>query len=71
MEDNKMRLVEARVKRRKTQWDLKKMAGINQTKVSLIERGYVTPTETEKAAIAEALGFNVDDIQWSSEEAAH
>ena len=63
-----MNLVEARIRKRKTQWDLRKITGINQTKVSLIENGYVEPTEKEKVMIAEALGFNVGEIEWPSGE---
>jgi DNA-binding XRE family transcriptional regulator len=63
-----MDLIEARVRRRKTQWDIRKETGIHQSKVSLIERGYVVPSEKEKAMIAEVLGFKINDICWSSEE---
>jgi len=59
-----MNLFEARAKKRKTQWDLRKETGIHQSKISLIEHGYVEPSETEKIAIANALGFRVDEIDW-------
>ena len=59
-----MNLYEARAKKRQTQWDLKKKTGINQTKISLIERGYVAATEGEKESIARALGFNAQEIDW-------
>jgi len=36
-----MDLVEAKVKKRKTQWDIRKQTGIHQSKIGLIERGYV------------------------------
>ncbi|MCF8051569.1 MAG: helix-turn-helix transcriptional regulator [Desulfobacterales bacterium] len=65
-----MNLREARMKRQVTQWDLRLRAGINQSKVSLIERGYVQPSEEEKAAIAKALGLRVDEIEWAQAEAA-
>lgn len=64
-----MDLFEARVRRRKTQWDIRKETGIHQSKVSLIERGYIIPSEKEKAMIAKVLDFNVSEIQWSPEEA--
>ena len=64
-----MDLVTARVAKRKTQWDLRLDTGINQSKISLIENGYVEPNEHEKVAIAKALGVQVDDIQWSPETA--
>lgn len=59
-----MKLFEARARRRKTQWDLRKQTGIHQSKISLIERGYVEPSPDEKTMIAAALGFKVSDIQW-------
>ena len=57
-----MNLNEARARKRFTQWDIRKATGIHQTKVSLIERGYVEPSEAEKAAIAGALGVDVNEI---------
>jgi len=61
-----MNLFEARAKKRKTQWDLREETGIHQSKISLIEHGYVEPLEQEKRAIARALGFGVHEIDWSS-----
>ncbi len=49
---------------RKTQWDLKVLTGIHQSKLSLIERGYIEPTKREKALIAKALGFSANEIDW-------
>ncbi len=60
-----MRLPEARARHRVTQWDLKMKTGIHQSRVSLIERGYIDPSPDEKAKIAEALGLGVSDIQWN------
>jgi len=62
-----MHLFEARAKQRKTQWDLRKLTGIHQSKISLIEVGHVQPSDKEKLAIAKALGLGVDDIQWPAE----
>lgn len=59
-----MDLVEARVKNRMTQWALRNLTGIHQTKISLFERGYLVPTELEQEKIASALGFTVDEINW-------
>ena len=59
-----MDLVEARARKRVTQWDIRNRTGICQTKISLIERGHVTPSDEEKALIAKTLGFHVDDIDW-------
>lgn len=66
-----MDLTTARAMKRKTQWDLKLATGINQSKISLIETGYVEPTGEEKSALAEALGFEVSEIEWVVEEALH
>lgn len=61
-----MDLVEARARRRKTQWDLRRTTGIHQSKISLIERGYVDASEEEKEKIAAALEFGVAEINWDS-----
>lgn len=60
-----MRLFEARARKRRTQWDLRLITGINQSKISLIERGYICPTEKEKNEIAKALDFDVNEIEWT------
>lgn len=60
-----MHLVEARAKHRVTQWDINKKTGIHQSKISLIERGYVVPSEEERQKIAIALGIRETDIEWS------
>ena len=62
-----MDLVTARAKKRKTQWDLRMATGINQSKISLIEHGYIIPSNREKAKIAEALGVKVNEIEWPSD----
>lgn len=62
-----MNLLEARFKKKMTQWALRKKTGINQSKISLIENNYVTPTPYERAVIAKALGFSTDEIQWPEE----
>jgi len=59
-----MDLKTLRVSKRITQWDLRNKTGISQTKICLIERGYIEPSEEEKALIAKALGFGVHKIQW-------
>jgi ribosome-binding protein aMBF1 (putative translation factor) len=59
-----MDLVIARAKKRVTQWDLNWETGIPQSRVSLIERGYVVPTQKEKEMIANALGLKVAEIEW-------
>jgi len=63
-----MNLFEARARKRTTQWDLRKRTGIHQSKISLIERGYVIPSDEEKRQIASALGFGVAEISWTNEK---
>ncbi len=59
-----MDLFELRIRNRKTQWDLRIATGIHQSKLSLIERGYVEPSIKEKHLIAAALDMSVDKIDW-------
>ena len=63
-----MHLVEARSKKRITQWDVRKSTGIHQSKISLIEHGYVIPSDKEKDLIAKALGFQASEIDWPIEK---
>lgn len=65
-----MNLTTARAIKRITQWDIRKATGIHQSKISLIERGYVVPSEEERIAIAEALGLKDTDILWPEQELA-
>ena len=62
-----MNLREVRFKKRKTQYDICKFSGVPQSKISLIERGYASPTRKEKFAIAKALGVDSKDINWAVE----
>jgi len=59
-----MDLATTRALKRKTQWDLRKITGIHQSKISLIEHGYIVPDDEEKAAIAEALEVAITEIDW-------
>ena len=63
-----MNLVIARTTRKKTQWDIRRGTGIHQSKLSLIENGYVIPTDNEKALIAGFLRFQANEIEWPSSE---
>ena len=62
-----MDLFTARAIRRMTQWDLKKKTRIHQSKISLFENNYISPTNKEKNLIAKALGYEVDEINWPYE----
>ena len=64
LDEEKISLREARFKKCLIQHDLVKATRIPQSKISLIERGYVSPTKREKHAIAEALGLEAEDIEW-------
>ena len=57
-----MTLREARFHKGLNQWDISVKTGIPQSKLSLIERGYVKPKEHEKKKIAKALSCKVVDI---------
>ena len=46
------------------QYDLKLKTGIHQSKISLIERGYLVPGYVEKLKLAEALGVHISEIEW-------
>jgi len=63
-----MTLREARFFKGLNQWDISVKTGIPQSKLSLIERGYVDPKEEEKKKIAKALGCKVEDIFPRTEE---
>jgi len=62
-----MNLREARFKKRQTQYDVSKDSGVHQSRISLIERGYISPTRKEKSAIAKALEVDPKDINWTVE----
>jgi predicted transcriptional regulator len=56
--------MEARTKKRFTQWDLALLTGLSQSKISLIERGYIMPTDSEERIILTSLGVTKEEIQW-------
>ena len=47
-----------------SQYDISIETKIHQSRLSLLERGYVKPKKKEKEAIADALGVQVEDIDW-------
>lgn len=53
-----------RVLKRVSQWELSKQTEIPQSRISLIENNLVNPKTEERVAIAGALGFRVQDIDW-------
>jgi len=50
------------------QWDLSLISGISQSKLSLIERGYIVPSDEDKRRICEALNLDRDEIYWPNKE---
>jgi len=59
-----MELRELRKEKKVVQWGLTISTDIPQSKISLFENGYLSPTEKEKRIIAKALGVTVDLIDW-------
>jgi transcriptional regulator with XRE-family HTH domain len=59
------RLREIRIIKRITQFQLRLITEIHQSKISLIENGLIEPTENEKKKFATALGVRVEEI-WVS-----
>jgi len=45
-----------------TQYDLEKLTGINQSKLSLIEGGYREPSSEEKKKIAKVLRAEIQEL---------
>lgn len=54
------------IERRKmglSQWDLARITGIVQSRLSLIERGCVLPKQKEIEAISEALRMSINEVE--------
>ncbi len=56
------RLREVRVVRKISQFQLRLLTGIHQSKISMIENGLVQAREDEAQKLARALGVKVDEI---------
>lgn len=63
-----MDLREARFKKKLTQFDLCIKTGIQQSKISHFERGYLVPRPDEKKRIAKAMGVKASDLDWEEVE---
>ena len=63
-----MDLREARFKNKLTQFDLCIKTGIQQSKISHFERGYLVPRDDEKKRIAKALGIKMSDLAWKGKK---
>ena len=57
---NRLRII--RAEKGITQFDLRIKTGINQSKISLAENGYIELRDDEKEKIAKALNCKVTDI---------
>lgn len=53
---NRLRVL--RAERRKTQIAIAQASGMYPSKLSLIENGYIEPSDDERAALAKALGVS-------------
>lgn len=59
-----MKLREARFFKGFTQWDMALHSGISATRISLMERGYILPTYSERKSLADALGIGINDLHF-------
>ena len=57
---NNLRII--RAKKRITQWQLRLMSGVNQTKISMAENDLLELTTKERCKIAKALGVTITDV---------
>ena len=62
-------LYEKRVLSRLNQYDICTRARIPQSTYSLLERGYLVPSDEQRKRLARALGCRVDDIDWEKRHA--
>jgi transcriptional regulator with XRE-family HTH domain len=62
-----MELQMIRAIKKQRQWDLGRATGIHQSKISLIEHGYIVPSDEEKVLIADALEVTASEIDWPDE----
>jgi transcriptional regulator with XRE-family HTH domain len=59
-----MDLKTLRAQERISQWKLALKTGIPQSTISLIEKGYIPPSEENRNKIAEALNVSINEIDW-------
>lgn len=56
------RLREIRFFKRINQYQLALQTGLTQSRISIIENGYVTPKDDETGRLARALGVSIDEL---------
>jgi transcriptional regulator with XRE-family HTH domain len=61
--ENSMDLRELRFKKQISQWELSKISGVHQSRISLIEKGFPA-TRKEQNLLSKALGINAEVILW-------
>jgi len=59
-----MNLKEARFRHNLTQYDVSLITGIHQSRISLIESGYILPAEEENQNLAKALGVDPGELEF-------
>ena len=60
-----MDLLEARFRRRISQWELSRRSGVHQSRISLIENGHAA-REHEKTRLVKGLNMKLHEIEWPS-----
>jgi transcriptional regulator with XRE-family HTH domain len=63
-----MTLKEAQLKKNLTQFDLRIKSGIHQSKISLIENGFIRPSPEEIERLCKALMIEKDVLQFCERE---
>lgn len=59
-----MNLKELRFRKGLNQFDIQLLSGVHQSRISLIERGYVKPTSKELERLARALKVKPEDLEF-------
>lgn len=62
---------DTRVLKRITQFQLRLLTGIHQSRISLIENGLIEPRNDEKERLARALGVKPEDIWGKKAKGVH
>ena len=57
-----MDLKEKRISEGLNQWDLVLLTGISQSRISLMENGYIYPRNDERQKLADAFGERIEKL---------
>ncbi len=63
----KMNLKTARVLSGQTQYDVRLKTGIHQSKISMIERGYIQPKKDEIKILADAVSVKPEELDFKGQ----